>query len=385
MTTTTPRLDLPFIEAAQAQKHVTHNAALEVLDLVTQLCVQDFDATTPPDAPVEGQVWALGAGPTGDWAGHDGQLAAWSGGGWLFVTPGSGWRAFGLVDDSLRALRDTATGPAWLPVAGADQGDIDTLPRLGLNATADDVNRLTVAADATLLNHDGDGHQLKINKATAGDTASLLYQTGFSGRAEMGLAGNDDFAIKVSADGSTFKTALQIAGATGQVAMPTSPVRQIMPYAYRYYLFPDRRWTAPSNNPASVNAAGSQGTDDIPLVRNNIKGVFLTAGSRIHGFKLAGDVTAPINTDLDMMLFFQHGPWEGGWVDAAQTQRSTLLAVNGIGITSTSMRRRTDLLSFVVPADGYFFVTMRVRTANTFTGTEYFDCSGALDVACARF
>ena len=43
----------------------------------------------------------------------------------------------------------------------------------------------------------------------------------------------------------------------------------------------------------------------------------MTARSRIHGFKLAGDVTVRINTDLDMMLFFQHGPWDAGWSDAA--------------------------------------------------------------------
>ncbi len=55
---------------------------------------------------------------------------------------------------------------------------------------------------ATLLNHDGAGHQLKINKAAAGDTASLLYQDAFSGRAELGLAGDDDFHFKVSPDGS---------------------------------------------------------------------------------------------------------------------------------------------------------------------------------------
>jgi hypothetical protein len=61
-----------------------------------------------------------------------------------------------------------------------------------------------------LLNHDGAGHQLKINKAAAADTASLLYQDAFSGRAELGLAGDDDFHFKVSPDGSTWKQAILI-------------------------------------------------------------------------------------------------------------------------------------------------------------------------------
>ena len=65
---------------------------------------------------------------------------------------------------------------------------------LGVNAVADEVNRLAVASEASLFSHDGAGHQVKVNKAAAGDTASLLFQTGWSGRAEMGTTGSDAFA-----------------------------------------------------------------------------------------------------------------------------------------------------------------------------------------------
>ncbi|MFN3315094.1 MAG: DUF2793 domain-containing protein, partial [Hyphomonas sp.] len=54
-----PRLNLPFIQQAQAQKHVTHNEAIERLDLLVQLVVEGFGATTPPVDPQEGQIWAL--------------------------------------------------------------------------------------------------------------------------------------------------------------------------------------------------------------------------------------------------------------------------------------------------------------------------------------
>jgi len=76
--------------------------------------------------------------------------------------------------------------------------NLNNLPGVGINATADTTNRLTVAAPATLFNHAGGGHQIKINKASAGATASLLHQDNYAGRAEMGLAGNDDFSIKVA-------------------------------------------------------------------------------------------------------------------------------------------------------------------------------------------
>ena len=98
-----------------------------------------------------------------------------------------------------------------------------TIPKLGVNTSADTTNRLAVSSAATLLSHAGAGHQLKLNKNAAADTLSLLYQTNWSGRAEMGLAGSDDFELKVSADGSTWTTALKTS-ATGAVLMPGRPL-----------------------------------------------------------------------------------------------------------------------------------------------------------------
>ena len=76
-----------------------------------------------------------------------------------------------------------------------------------------------MASEATLLTHDGAGHQVKINKAAVADTASLLFQTNWSGRAEMGTAGGDDFAVKVSADGAAWQTGLSVEAATGTVTL----------------------------------------------------------------------------------------------------------------------------------------------------------------------
>lgn len=206
MSQTSPRLTLPLLAPSQAQKHVTHNEALARLDLLVQLTVQAFEATTPPAAPVEGTIFALGAAPTGDWAGQAHQLAGFSGGGWIFIAPREGWQA---------RLASTGVAHVWQDGAwGIQPTDL-----LGVNATADATNRLAVAAEAVLLSHDGAGHQVKVNKATASDTASLLFQTGWSGRAEMGTAGSDGFAIKVSDDGATWRQALRVDPATGHVGI----------------------------------------------------------------------------------------------------------------------------------------------------------------------
>jgi hypothetical protein len=52
---------------------------------------------------------------------------------------------------------------------------------------------------------------------------SLLLQSGYGGRAEIGLIGDDDLGLKVSGDGSTWRQALRIDRATGLVAEPQLP------------------------------------------------------------------------------------------------------------------------------------------------------------------
>lgn len=211
MAQTSPRLSLPFLQPAQAQKHVTHNEALRQLDIIVQLCVQGFATTTPPGNPDDGECHAIGMSASGDWAGHDGEIAFWFDNAWHFVVPASGWLAVeaGSTDVMVH------DGTDW--VAATAGVDLDNLAGVGVNATADTTNRLSISAPATLLSHEGAGHQLKINKSGVADTASLLFQSNWSGRAEMGLAGDDDFSIKVSADGSTWDEVLSIGAGSGIV------------------------------------------------------------------------------------------------------------------------------------------------------------------------
>lgn len=111
----TPNLAMPFIMPAQAQKHVTHNEAIELLDMIVQLSVEAGGAEVPPVAAAEGQSWILGANPTGDWSGQGGKIASWRGGGWLFVAPGEGWLAWVQNDAALQVM----TGGAWVTLASA--------------------------------------------------------------------------------------------------------------------------------------------------------------------------------------------------------------------------------------------------------------------------
>ena len=190
----TPNLKLPYIMAAQAQKHVTHNEAIRALDAIVQLAVISRAIAQPPASPVNGQRYIVAASASGVWAGQNGKIAAFQDGAWIFLAPSAGWVAW--VGDEAKLY--AYDGTSWAIASG---GLSDPAAKLGINGAADTTNRFVVASPASLFNHDGSGHQQKINKAGSAATASQVYQVAYSGRAEIGLTGDDDFHFKVSPDG----------------------------------------------------------------------------------------------------------------------------------------------------------------------------------------
>lgn len=98
---TTDRLALPTLAAAQAQKEMTHNEALLRLDVAVQPVVVAVAPAAVPASPLPGQCWIVGTGATGAWAGHDGALAAWTGGGWRFVEAFEGLSAWSVADGGI--------------------------------------------------------------------------------------------------------------------------------------------------------------------------------------------------------------------------------------------------------------------------------------------
>lgn len=142
---------------------------------------------------------------SGEWRGRDGQLAAYQDGARSFFQPAEGWLAWSSAEDLVLVFN----GSQWVPAA--PQTSLNPVPLVGINATADGTNRLVVSSPSTLFNHDGGRHLVKINKSAPAQTASILVQTGFSGRAEFGTTGDDNFRIKVSATGATWTEAMVVA------------------------------------------------------------------------------------------------------------------------------------------------------------------------------
>lgn len=104
----TARLGLPYIAAAQAQKHVTHNAAIRTLDALTHLTLESLTLATPPGAPSDGQCWFVPSGATGAWAGKAGTIAAYEAGAWDFYAPRAGFLAYVADERRLRAFSGAA-------------------------------------------------------------------------------------------------------------------------------------------------------------------------------------------------------------------------------------------------------------------------------------
>ncbi len=216
----TPRLSLPYVAAAQSQKHVTVNESLALLDALVHLRLAALDAAMPPGSPAGGDCYGVPAGASGAWAGHDGKVAIFRDGAWDFATPMEGWRAYVAAVGRHFVHR----GGAWT-AEDALISDLANLSRLGVGTSADAANPLSVKAGAALLAartvaEGGSGDfRLTINKETAAKTASLVFQDAYSGRAEMGLAGDDDFRVKVSANGVGWTDALTISRSSGAVGL----------------------------------------------------------------------------------------------------------------------------------------------------------------------
>ena len=213
----TANLSLPLMAAAQAQKHVTHNEALVGLDTLVQLAVLDKDLTAPPANPAEGDRYLIaGAAPTGAWAGWAGRVVRYQDGAWRSFPPRPGWLAFVADEADLY----TYTGMAWASFRST-LTVLQNLTRLGIGTTADAGNpfaaKLNKALWTALTTGEGGTGDLRytLNKQAAGNVLSLLFQSGFSGRAELGLTGDDDLRVKVSGDGGTWREALRVDRNTG--------------------------------------------------------------------------------------------------------------------------------------------------------------------------
>jgi Protein of unknown function (DUF2793) len=185
--TDTPRLSLPVIEAAQAQKHVTHNEALVLLDALTQLAVEDRTLTAPPGSPADGACYIPASGASADWSGWDGQIALYSGGGWLKIVPVSGLKAW------VKAERLTVTyeDGVWRDGVALTSGGGRVTPR----AKEEELTLSGAYAETT-------------DSAFIPDRAVVL---GVASRTTLAITGATSYAVGTAANTTQFGDSLGVA------------------------------------------------------------------------------------------------------------------------------------------------------------------------------
>lgn len=225
----TARLGLPYLAAGQMQKHVTLNEALTRLDALVQTAVVSRTEPVQPPAPTDGDLYILPVGATGSvWSGRPaGSLMRAEAGGWSSIETTGGLIAL-VLDAGELVVRE---GDGWIPV-GERLDTVQRLTRFGLGATGDETNpfaaRLNKALWTALGSGDGGDGDLRVtfNKEGPTDVLSLLFQSAWGGRAELGLIGDDDLRLKVSADGSAWQDVWSVDRTSGRVGFEKGSTRR---------------------------------------------------------------------------------------------------------------------------------------------------------------
>jgi hypothetical protein len=112
MSDQTTRLQLPFLAAGQAQKHVTVNESLLRLDALVQLAAVSASTASQPASPADGDITSCPparAALTGArWA--NGALAYYRDGVWEEIAPREGWLAHAALRDRFYCLFRSGLG-----------------------------------------------------------------------------------------------------------------------------------------------------------------------------------------------------------------------------------------------------------------------------------
>lgn len=211
MSDTTSRLLLPYILAAQAQKHVTHNDALRRLDGLVNLTVEDRSRSAPPANPTQGSAYLVATGASGLWAGWSGDVALWADGAWLRLPARPGWRLWILAEEvmlvRLAAGWVTLDAAMGLLVRGASTD-------LAEGALGSRTRALVVEASASGLSGGS------VTTALSIPEGALVI--GVSARVTTAMTGATGFALGIAGEPSAFGAGF--GAGTGTLAqLPITP------------------------------------------------------------------------------------------------------------------------------------------------------------------
>jgi hypothetical protein len=375
---TTPNLNLPLIAHKQGLRATFHDEALKSLDALVMLSVIDRDLSSPPVSPAEGDRYIVKSPGSGDPAWISNHVVVFIDGGWRGLAPKVGWTCY-LQDEGALIAWD---GAAWVPALDLLGGmtELQNVSLLGVGTTADATNPFSAKLNNALwaaktAAEGGDGNlRYKMSKESAAKTLSLLMQTNFSGRAEIGLTGDDDFHFKVSPDGTNWSEAIVIDRTSGKVSLPQTVS------AFIETLLDDANAAAAR---ATLGAVGLSGDETVGGKKTFSNQAFFTGGSRSGSMTIADDAAATISvpgtgtrynllllwstltgaTYIQGLVWCRTGSSPNAPVAVALHDATNFAATTGVltGTTGTDGK-----ITFSTHTDGLIYIENRLGGSRTF-------------------
>lgn len=195
----TNQFKVPYLQAAQAQKHVTVNEGLARLDALANLRLESRSVDVPGSLQ-DGQSFVVPVGASGAWLGQDGKIAIYINGGWEIVEPLEGWTAW-VVDEAVEIVFKLGS---WVFRAS------------GLSVSAGNTELRTLEFDHTVT-------------AGATNTASVMIPAyasviGVSLRVLQALTGPSSVRLGISSSLNRYGSIYYLSGNSSHVGMTSAPL-----------------------------------------------------------------------------------------------------------------------------------------------------------------
>lgn len=209
MTDFSPNLQLPYLLSSQNQKHLILNESLLKLDNLVMMKIISNIITSPPAMPNEGDKYIIPSSANGEWQNKTNMIAIFNNSSWDYIDPNDGFLAYLESEKQYISFFDNEW--KFLPI---EISNFQNLPLIGIGTNADINNPISAKINNALfsakyINENGNGEiRYLLNKEDISKTASYIFQNNWSGRAEFGLIGDDNFSIKLSQNGIDWKHAL---------------------------------------------------------------------------------------------------------------------------------------------------------------------------------
>ncbi len=210
-------------------------------------------------------------------------------------------------------------------------------------ATADANNALIVKGTAFLFDKETDDVRFTFNKASTADDVALTFQTGYSSRALFGLLGDDDFTVKVTADGANFFVGFVVERTSGRFKLPLAP--KFSAYTNFDNYVAANAWTKVQFNNADSNDQNAFNTGN-----NSFIAPF--AGNYVLGFSLRFKANAAVPTKV-IAAFHKNGAELGRGRAVSGAPVDNVTTFNLAVLTPLTANDAVDVRVHFVTDDGY--------------------------------